>query len=359
MRLQKWLPYGVVALVYITLAVAFKVAITPMLNRPQLRLSREQRHVYALEEVLRQDNAMYRDQLIRDSILPLIPRKPGPFVLMSGIDNHQAEYFRRALLRRVPANANAAVGIAAIDVLFGNHPALENAFVRSSTFTGKVDGVPYCFTVLPAFHKDVDEYSAINAAGPRMMDECRLWATYGAPGNAVADWLEHGGSRFAREAVVLAPEEYRFDHQSPFGRRDNRWFASLQGQMCIAGSARTCEMSVLGPDSIPSAARLAQSTLSYWQPRIFPGETAMLTSLESAFGRERFAAFWHSNAPVPRAFRDAFGISLGTWVQQWSAAALGPLQVGAGLTATSILLSLLSIAVFIGAALAVAMRRSV
>ena len=44
----------------------------------------------------------------------------------------------------------------------------------------------------------------------------------------------------------------------------------------------------------------------------------MLDQLEREFGSAAFARFWSSGAPMPQAFANAFGTSLGSWVQRWA-----------------------------------------
>jgi hypothetical protein len=47
-------------------------------------------------------------------------------------------------------------------------------------------------------------------------------------------------------------------------------------------------------------------------------ESFLLSDLESEFGPVRFARFWSSDAPVVEAFREAFGVPAGEWMEGWA-----------------------------------------
>jgi hypothetical protein len=49
-----------------------------------------------------------------------------------------------------------------------------------------------------------------------------------------------------------------------------------------------------------------------------PVSRRFLSGVIRTFGPERFEQFWRSSAPVEIAFRQAFGVSLGSWTASWA-----------------------------------------
>jgi hypothetical protein len=59
-------------------------------------------------------------------------------------------------------------------------------------------------------------------------------------------------------------------------------------------------------------------------------EYQLLTDAESQFGPDRFRAFWKSDADVPAAFQQAFGVPMDQWVHREVVDFYGPLELGGG-----------------------------
>jgi hypothetical protein len=56
----------------------------------------------------------------------------------------------------------------------------------------------------------------------------------------------------------------------------------------------------------------------------------LLPDLVAQFGVRRFRAFWKSEADLPTAFAQAFGVPMETWVRSEALGYYGPLEAGAG-----------------------------
>jgi hypothetical protein len=57
-------------------------------------------------------------------------------------------------------------------------------------------------------------------------------------------------------------------------------------------------------------------------------DAEILAGMVRSLGREKFAAFWTSNEPVPVAFENAAGVSLGDWTSSWANEQIDPLEHG-------------------------------
>jgi hypothetical protein len=234
-------------------------------------------------------------------------------------------------------------------------------------FNGQV-GEPWCAAVHYRFQEPV-EYSA-KISEERLLGPCLFWARHGAPGPSIASWLLKGGYRFAD-----APADYSVDSTQElrvrrliFGIRRIWFFDPLGGERCLAGRAGTCAAAVL--DTVPLRWRRDRSAFpdapptfareSYDGVMVFGVvDPAMLAHLEQRFGAEAFSRFWRSSDTVEPAFQAAFGMSLDEWVREWAQAHYGAEPVGPRVELATMLLSLLTIGVLLGAAVGIVQRREV
>jgi hypothetical protein len=200
----------------------------------------------------------------------------------------------------------------------------------------------------------------------RPLGPCRLWARYGAPGEAVRVWLAAGAMYFASDADPALPLPDSLRGRRIFGAHHERQL-ELGLEPCLAGNARRCREALLGSGAPGPAgpARLAGALVtsggndwfwSDWPPR---AATRLLATLEAEFGAGRFARFWTASGDVETAFRDAFGTPLEVWAMRSLQAVYGRAPTGPRLAAGTLLLSFITLGLLAGVAVAVSRRRTV
>ena len=90
-----------------------------------------------------------------------------------------------------------------------------------------------------------------------------------------------------------------------------------------------------------------------WGARFF------LADMVVEFGRDRFARFWTSDAPLEEAFEQAMETPLDEWTMRWARRYHGTPRTTGRFSSGSVLLSLLLAGVFVGAAGVYSRRRQV
>jgi len=254
-------------------------------------------------------------------------------------------------------------------------PARDNGLRNGSmTFAGVRDGVPYCFVVVSYLEaQNADLRAAFEQDG---LGACRLYAQYGVPGAAIAEWLEAGGwgfgSRVGSHPDFLQLRSHVAADMPMFGTlRHPLASASLAVQGCLAGNPDACVRAVTDATLIARARPeealvVADSPLSHYsesagtlQPPFGYLDDTLLADAESEFGSEAFARFWSSDEPVAAAFATAFGVDMGSWLVDWVDPQLGVYRAGPSVAGTDGLLVMLALTVLAAMATRVAMRRRV
>lgn len=114
------------------------------------------------------------------------------------------------------------------------------------------------------------------------------------------------------------------------------------GVGCLSGELELCRCMVL--ERVRSSAGLWNGNVLYqaypalssegdwWFLRpLGRRESTFLAAMVRSLGRERFARFWTSDEPVPKAFEQAAGEPLDLWTSRWLAKRHGPVPPrGAG-----------------------------
>lgn len=354
MSLRRVVPYAVIAVVYAALFFAYR-GFMPALERGYDGPSPEARRFADLHFELRQQGVALRDVLIRDSILPLIPREAGVVNMLPDADSWRTEYLRRVAEREAPGALEVSIPIMGVSVGFANFPEIPEALSSLNYYAGeRAGGAPYCAVVVPYF-KANPQFSTRrgNLLGP-----CRVWARHGAAGPHIAEWMVVTGGAFARDEWSGFDFEYE---GATYARRfGSEFWGSFESRRCRAGDDAACEHAVVGVDSSARMApRFSMSGTGHFMPRIAPGEGGLLADMEKEFGSERFQRFWKSPEPVEQAFEAAFGVSLGQWVIDWSEARYGRTTIGSRLKLETIFLSLIFMGLFAGLAVATARGRRI
>ncbi len=190
---------------------------------------------------------------------------------------------------------------------------------------------------------------------------CRLYAAFGFPGAGVRTWL-------ARQAYVPATRSNRM--LAPIwaseGRSEWLHFGYLG---CLSGSADSCrEILWSRPGDERRPVRFTEFDvpgvvvgMPYFDPRdpLGPSGPTYLNDMLAHFGRERFARFWTSDAPLEQAFEDAMGEPIEQWTMRWAQADVGTPALGPALPVGPAVLSVVASLVVVGGAAALSRLRQV
>ena len=214
-----------------------------------------------------------------------------------------------------------------------------------------------------------------------LLGPCLYYATFGAPGTRIAQWLRDGNWRIAHVTdwqVPPPPLRPLLSARQLLEARDVPTFVyqprsktSTVGLACLAGEAGRCVEAVQparGSDADSMWKRSVVGTrgateLAFRMPwsrtALGPSEEWLLSEMVRTLGKERFAAFWRSNEPVAAAFQAAANQSLDSWVHDWAVRAYGPLPTGPGIDRSGFAAGAILLIVAVGAAAAVARSRRV
>ena len=168
---------------------------------------------------------------------------------------------------------------------------------------------------------------------------CLFYATYGPPGAEVERWLNRRGFDLVQrpdprgDLPPLAPPALSLvTGRSPFPVEflglDWRNVNALDLVGCQAGQRARCGPALLRPQplfgrptGLDRTRRSSPIDWKLWSRDLSRGD--LLGDLVREFGAERFQRFWRSPAPVPEAFREAFGLAFEDWAARWVPERLG------------------------------------
>jgi hypothetical protein len=148
---------------------------------------------------------------------------------------------------------------------------------------------------------------------------CLYYAAFGRPGPAIDAWLQRRALRPAYQAGWDAPPPPLPLLDEP-GRYDFlRSRMSFDALACSDGDLSRCRAALLDPgrDELVSPG-IAALVHRRWWSFSFPDEEGYLAALVHEMGRERFARFWRSSAPVDSAFLQAFEQPIDAWTARWA-----------------------------------------
>lgn len=304
----------------------------------------------------------YREHARADSLLPLLPASPGVVVQLSPALEGAARDTLKAFIAREAAAIDRPLGRAGVFLIedtFGGHPAvhLRPGAASREVYAGVDSAGAYCAVVGTGrvgnhgtmFIDGFQQLRPSHQVG--VLGPCTFVARYGAPGAKMSHWLSAGGYTLAEVPGPAANIEA--DDAPMFWTS-----ADLMIRGCIAGRADLCDRIVsFGPEP----AGLGAATMHLRPSYTFTdaAHRMLLSEAEAAFGHDRFAQFWTSDADMPVAFAGAFGIEFGDWVREWGRARYGEQILGPGVGAASVLLSLLTVLGLAAVAAAVSVRRRI
>jgi len=151
---------------------------------------------------------------------------------------------------------------------------------------------------------------------------CLYYAAFGLPGPHVEQWLLQRSFKLANSGNWHGPPPRTRWEGQPLDMVFSNM--SFDAAACTAGRLGRCRTAVEHTNNEenfpvrPEPERLVGVfQRSYW-PRNFLSDDYYLASLVREMGRDRFAQFWRSTAPLDSAFRSAFGQSIETWTTHWA-----------------------------------------
>jgi hypothetical protein len=150
---------------------------------------------------------------------------------------------------------------------------------------------------------------------------CLYYAVFGRPGPAIEAWLTERAFRPAYGADWNAPPTTLVPRDDQERGVYNYLVsqASFDALACADGDLPRCRQAMLGParDEFRSQRIAGLIRRDFWSLG-FPGEDRYFPALVHEMGRERFARFWRSSAPVDTAFLAAFGQPMEAWTARWT-----------------------------------------
>lgn len=258
--------------------------------------------------------------------------------------------------------------------------------------TPGIDDVPTCIVGLNLDHWDTE---AVASGGRSMgwvlartrdyrLGPCAYYAAFGMPGERVREWIERWGLApviyanwdvplWTRRRLVEAQAAWylrsrstiRPSSQLPFdllacahGDRD-RCRAAIQPHFVDVYRGGSGIVQSWLPGLIEGRWRRSYDYYYYRSSGLGPRVGHYFSDMVTEFGRERFARFWRSNAPLEDAFEQAMGVPLDEWTMQWVQSTIGVPETPADIPAGSVLASLIVMGVLLGGASLFAFRRQV
>lgn len=153
---------------------------------------------------------------------------------------------------------------------------------------------------------------------------CLYYASFGEPGPQISAWLSERYFKVANTADWnAAPPNISLREDPPsFDMLFSNM--SFEAVACTSGKVARCRNAVEHTQQDEMRQFGARPTYgtgvihrAFW-PRNFPFDDHYLSGLVREMGRERFARFWTSRAPVDSAFLAAFGQPLDQWTAHWA-----------------------------------------
>ncbi|HUF49860.1 MAG TPA: hypothetical protein VMN60_03445 [Longimicrobiales bacterium] len=327
---------------------------------------------------LNREERLLRETVWLAELSPLLPRENGLRVVVSPLlRDSSVRVFQGAIDREWQAigEPRARVGVFVIPDTLGayRHEFGPNPRGPSVYYAGVDDLGPYCMVVMPQYMFGAVMAAPLTARSlpeSNVLGPCRWWATYGAPGPQLAQWLRQAGYRLAMNRPPVVRDAVAPVRDRAFARRRPNRDMSALAESCIIGNADHCLQTVVTPHTDSELSRWTPFAYGgspaiaygrvYWGSVHFSGrENAILAELERDYGAERFARFWRSDTDVQTAFATVYGTAFATWLQQWARARFSGVERPRVLNGMTLLLSLLTLGALAAAGIIEAQRRQI
>lgn len=168
---------------------------------------------------------------------------------------------------------------------------------------------------------------------------CAWLATLGTPSPGLSGWLDSTGVLSQAVPAGFVPTDSTLtDYARKYaalgqwapaaGMTAPAYLAAPAAVACASGRIASCVPAAM----LSGRDRQDDGLWSYFgRPSGLGGyQRFLLRDLNSEFGTDRLAVFWHSSGPVPEAFQSAFGVPLDQWLQPRLRDFLGSVELGAG-----------------------------
>lgn len=204
-----------------------------------------------------------------------------------------------------------------------------------------------CVTVIRIGHLALHTPGTI-APDRALLDGCAFYDAFGQPGPHIAAWMDSTNAGFAR-ALSLAPPDSTSITLGRWGY-DDYFYGDERFARCAASDLAACSGMVKEPAvnvfwrawhdaSVPAPAEAMDNN-----QRARGFSATLLDAMVRDIGPERFERVWQSQKSLDSAYFDATGEPLGAWVHRRTVAMDGPYHIGPLPTATSAILTIVTIA---------------
>jgi hypothetical protein len=216
-----------------------------------------------------------------------------------------------------------------------------------------------CVTVIGLGHLVLDGGGTI-PADRALLDGCAFYDAFGQPGPQVAAWVDSSHAEFGR-SLTLAPSDTTSMKLTRWGY-DDYFYGDENFARCAANKLRSCSAMLRKSEpsfywrywrdlSVPEPAEaqeLRQSARGY--------RATFLEAMVRDIGPERFQRVWQSPLSPDSAYFEATGEPLAAWIHRRTVAIDGPYHIGPLPTATSAILTIVTIVLSLALATRLARR---
>lgn len=193
-----------------------------------------------------------------------------------------------------------------------------------------------------------------------LLDGCAFYDAFGKPGPQVAAWMDSTKVSFAR-TLSFAPPDSMTVRLRRWGYEDS-FYSDSHLARCAANDVGACS-ALARVTAIPfywrywhdaSVALPAEADEMDQRARGF--SATLLDAMVRDIGPERFERVWQSPKPLDSAYFDETGEPLGTWIHRRVQLVDGPYHIGPLPTATSAVLTIVTIMLSLAVAVRFAQR---
>ncbi|MHB8838953.1 MAG: hypothetical protein ACYC7F_08385 [Gemmatimonadaceae bacterium] len=226
------------------------------------------------------------------------------------------------------------------------------------------DAAPACATVMRVrisgealrderrLLKDAHRVVSANFPQPRHFGLCGFEAVFGTPSQPVRRWLREReyrpvASGYDPSRAPRAPLRLR-DNVIPFFASENNGARALDMRACVAGRAERC-LNAIAPVADGPVADVDAVTSDWrWWGWLWGGSQDVMNTLATGMGPDAFGALWRGDASPPETYQRLTGVPIDTHARRVLLGDAPPMRVGAGVSISDVVVSLLLAMLFVG-----------
>jgi hypothetical protein len=330
--LSRWTVIAVVSC--LALAAAYLPPQPSALNDERSRsISREETRLNLVNRAWQRTEDLLGDLRLRDSLSAALrgraARTADVDVVIRGALPEQARREFRVAVKLVWQRVHPTAGARLLVLLDARNRGYWPKYVLPAVLDGRTCAVSLTLDWNVRWLRNPGAIERGTSLQPWLLDAmgpCLYYAAFGQPGPHIAAWLEERSFQIANSADWnAAPRPVTLQD-------DPRMWEVLFSDMsfdalaCTGGQVPRCRNAVEHTNNLetfrvrPNAARITGVTQRAFWSRNFAQDDHYLESLVHEMGRDRFARFWRSPAPVDSAFLSAFEQPIERWTAQWARA---------------------------------------